>query len=258
MHDPKKFDYGAFDIIGDIHGCFEELHELLLRLGYTIDKDVSSGNVYEYIITPPAKRKVVFLGDLVDRGPDSMSVLKLVMSMVNGGSTYCVMGNHDFKFQKFLNGKRVQLKNGLDVTVRQLEREPPAFRQLLRKFLNDLSSHLILNEGELVVSHAGIKEEMIGRQSGAVQSFCLFGDTTGEMDEFGLPVRRNWAKNYHGNPTIVYGHTPVREPLWINGTINIDTGCVFGGKLTALRYPEKELVSVKAKQLYCPPPRPFL
>lgn len=258
MHDSIKSDRGPFDIIGDIHGCFEELKELLLKLGYVVDNVAFTDATLGFDSTPPADRKAVFLGDLVDRGPDSMSVLKLVMSMVNAGTAYCVMGNHDFKFQKYLNGRRVQLKNGLDITVRQLEREPLVFKQLLRKFLNSLSSYHILDDGRLVVAHAGIKEEMIGRQSGAVHSFCLFGDTTGELDELGLPVRRDWAKEYQGDATIVYGHTPVPEPVWINKTINIDTGCVFGGKLSALRYPENELLAVKARKLYSHPARPFL
>ena len=83
-------------------------------------------------------------------------------------------------------------------------------------------------------------------------------ETTGETDEFGLPVRYNWAADYRGKALVVYGHTPVPEPLFLNNTVNIDTGCVFGGQLTALRYPERETVSVKARQTYYEPARPFL
>jgi protein phosphatase len=119
-------------------------------------------------------------------------------------------------------------------------------------------SHYVLDDGKLVVAHAGMKEQMQGRGSGAVRSFALFGETTGETDEFGLPVRYNWAADYRGRAMVVYGHTPVAEPEWLNRTINIDTGCVFGGKLTALRYPEKELVSVPALCQYYAPAKPFL
>ena len=119
-------------------------------------------------------------------------------------------------------------------------------------------SHSVLDGGKLVVAHAGMKEEMQGRGSGAVRDFALYGETTGETDEFGLPIRYNWAAEYRGKATVVYGHTPVPEPEWLNRTINIDTGCVFGGKLTALRYPEKELVSVAARATYAVPARPFL
>jgi protein phosphatase len=258
MRSDKKKETGPFDIIGDIHGCFEELCELLTTLGYTINSVQPTDENFGFQILTPPTRKALFLGDLVDRGPDSVSVLKLVMSMVNAGTAYCVQGNHDFKLQKYLNGRRVQLKHGLDLTVRQLEKQPAAFKQLLKKFINNLGSHYIFDEGRLVIAHAGIKENMIGRDSSAVLSFCLFGDTTGEMDELGLPIRRDWAKDYHGKAKIVYGHSPVLEAKWVNNTIDIDTGCVFGGKLTALRYPEEELVSVNAKKMYFLPARPMV
>jgi protein phosphatase len=148
--------------------------------------------------------------------------------------------------------------HGLANSLEQLEREPAEFRAKVASFIDDLVSHYVLDEGKLVVAHAGMKEEMQGRGSGAVREFALFGETTGETDEFGLPIRYNWAAEYRGRAMVVYGHTPVPEPEWLNRTINIDTGCVFGGKLTALRYPEKELVSVPAKATYAEPARPFL
>jgi len=119
-------------------------------------------------------------------------------------------------------------------------------------------SHYVLDDGKLVVAHAGMKESMQGRGSAAVRDFALFGETTGEIDEFGLPVRYNWAAEYRGSAMVVYGHTPVPEAEWLNRTINIDTGCVFGGKLTALRYPERELISVPARQTYAESKKPFL
>jgi protein phosphatase len=103
-----------------------------------------------------------------------------------------------------------------------------------------------------------MKEEMQGRGSGKVREFALYGETTGETDEFGLPVRYNWAAEYRGRAMVVYGHTPVPQPEWLNRTINIDTGCVFGGSLTAVRYPEKELVSVAARATYARPAKPLL
>ena len=116
----------------------------------------------------------------------------------------------------------------------------------------------MFDDGKLVVAHAGMKEEMQGRGSGKVRDFALYGETTGETDEYGLPVRYNWAAEYRGKAMVVYGHTPVAEPEWLNRTINIDTGCVFGGKLTALRYPERELVSVPALRTYYESAKPFL
>ncbi len=257
LYNDKKDVKGPFDIIGDVHGCFTELTELLIKLGYTVNRtDEGQGN-HGFKVETPEGRKAIFLGDLVDRGSDSPSVLKLVMSMVNSGAAYCVPGNHDMKLQKYLNGKDVQLKHGLALTVEQLKTENSHFINQLKDFLYGLVSHYVFDNGRLVVAHAGLKEEMQGRGSGAVRSFCMFGETTGETDEFGLPVRLNWASEYRGKAMVVYGHTPVPEAQWLNRTIDIDTGCVFGGKLSALRYPEEELVSVDAKQVYAEPVRPL-
>jgi protein phosphatase len=124
-------------------------------------------------------------------------------------------------------------------------------------FIDGLISHYVFDEGNLVVSHAGLVERMHGRASGRVRSFCLYGETTGETDEFGLPVRYPWAQDYRGRAMVVYGHTPTPEPEWINNTICLDTGCVFGGSLTALRYPERELVAVQAEEEYYAPAKPL-
>jgi len=249
----RKYEHGPFDIIGDVHGCYEELVELLTRLGYEVLEDAG-----RYRVTPPEGRKVVFVGDLVDRGPKIPGVLRLAMAMVESGHAMCVPGNHDMKLLRKLRGRDVQITHGLADSLRQLDAESPELREQVAKFLDSLVSHYVLDDGKLVIAHAGMKEEMQGRGSGKVREFALYGETTGETDEFGLPVRLNWAAEYRGRAMVVYGHTPVGEPEWLNNTINIDTGCVFGGKLTALRYPEKELVSIPARQTHYEPVRPFL
>ena len=258
----KKSEHGPFDIIGDVHGCFDELCDLLEQLGYSIARndDVPEG---DWLVTPPVSRnsevrRIIFLGDLNDRGPKTPAVLRFVMRMVAEGKAMCVPGNHDIKLLRKLNGKNVQITHGLAETLDQLDGEPPEFLEQIRAFIDSLVSHYVLDDGKLVVAHAGLIEEMQGRGSGKVREFCLFGETTGETDEFGLPVRYNWAAEYRGKATVVYGHTPIPEADWLNGTICIDTGCVFGGKLTALRYPERELVSVEAKAVYSTPAKPFL
>jgi len=262
LYNDRKTVTGPFDIIGDIHGCFDETIELLDKLGYQVIVDAQAGSTnapgYGIDVRHPDGRMVVFLGDLVDRGPNSPAVLKLVMSMVHSRVAYCVPGNHDVKLQKFLSGKKVKLNHGLDATVEQLQAETDEFRNEVREFIYSLISHLVFDNGNLVVAHAGIKEEMQGRGSGAIRAFCLYGETTGEIDEFGLPVRHNWAAEYRGDARVVYGHTPVPRAEWLNRTIDIDTGCVFGGKLTALRYPEEELVSVEARSVYCEPVKPVM
>jgi protein phosphatase len=247
----RRWDHGPFDIIGDVHGCLEELKELLQRLGYEVDESGSAAS-------HPEGRKAVFLGDLVDRGPAVTGVLRLVMGMVSTGSALCVPGNHESKLVRALRGRNVQVTHGLAESLAQLGSEPREFREEVAEFLHGLVSHLVLDDGRLVVAHAGMREEMQGRASAAVRAFALYGETTGEIDEFGLPVRHPWALEYRGKAMVVYGHTPVPEPEWVNNTIDVDTGCVFGGALTALRYPEKELVSVKAKQTYYQSARPFL
>jgi len=246
----RKSDRGPFDIIGDVHGCGDELDTLLAMLGY-LPNDAG-------VLAHPAGRKALFVGDLVDRGPRVPHVLRTVMAMVEAGTALAVPGNHDIKLVKKLRGKDVQVKHGMIETLAQLEDETPEFRERVAEFLDQLVSHYVLDGGKLVVAHAGMKEEMQGRGSGKVRDFALYGETTGESDEFGLPVRYNWAAEYRGAAHVVYGHTPVPEPEWLNRTINIDTGCVFGGKLSALRWPEKELVSVPAARAYAEPARPFL
>jgi polynucleotide kinase-phosphatase len=252
----KRDQHGPFDIIGDIHGCYEELTQLLGRLGYAIQ--VIQNGERGIVVEPPAGRRAVFLGDLVDRGPNSPDVLRLVMGMVEAGTAICVPGNHEAKLLRKIRGKDVQLTHGLAQTVEQLDRETPEFRERVAKFIDALVSHYVLDDGKLVVAHGGMRADYAGRASGRVREFALYGDTTGEIDEFGLPVRLNWAADYRGRAAVVYGHTPVREPEWLNNTINVDTGCVFGGALTALRYPERELVSVTAAHTYYEPARPFL
>lgn len=253
-----KHEHGPFDIIGDVHGCFDELHALLAKLGYQITEVNDAAASRHYEAHHPEGRKVVFLGDLVDRGPKIPDVMRLTMNMVESGAALCVPGNHDIKLMRKLNGKDVRITHGLAESLEQLECEPPELKEKVATFVDKLVSHYVLDDGRLVVAHAGLKEQLQGRGSGKVRDFALFGETTGETDEFGLPVRYNWAAEYRGKAMVVYGHTPVPEPEWLNRTICIDTGCVFGGKLTALRYPEKELVSVSALQTYYEPAKPFL
>ena len=259
MDDESRNDFrdqhGPFDVIGDVHGCRSELEGLLDRLGYAItcDSDIRSCDAVH-----PQGRLVVFLGDLVDRGPDSPGVLRLVMGMLAASHALCVQGNHENKLARALRGAEVQVSHGLEKTVAQLGSESSEFREEVEAFCSALVSHMVLDEGRLVVAHAGLKEAYHGHASGRARSFALYGDSTGETDEFGLPVRYPWAKEYRGKAVVLYGHTPVPEAIWVNNTMCLDTGCVFGGKLTALRYPELKLVSVPAERIWYHPVKPFL
>lgn len=252
----RRDDFGPFDIIGDVHGCAGELEALLVKLGYDVRWSGVAG-ACRVQVHPPTGRRVVFVGDLVDRGPRAPDVLRIVMSMVASGAALAVPGNHDAKFLRWLDGRDVKPTHGLDRTMAQFEPEDAMFRAEVAAFLRGLPSYLWLAGGALAVAHAGIKQEMLGRAGADVRSFCLYGETSGETDKFGLPIRYHWAAEYAGKTAVVYGHTPVPDPGWVNNTICIDTGCCFGGKLSALRWPEREIVSVAAAHVYTVPVRPF-
>jgi protein phosphatase len=254
LYNDLRHEHGPFDVIGDIHGCRAECEALLEELGYTLRRDPDGRAVGA---VPPSGRRAFFVGDLVDRGPDTPGVLRLVMGMVGAGQAFCVPGNHENKLFRAMKGRKVTVSHGLAESLAQLEAETPEFRAEVAEFIDGLVSHYVLDDGRLVVSHAGLVERMHGRASGRVRSFCLYGETTGETDEFGLPVRYPWAEDYRGRAMVLYGHTPVPAPEWVNNTLCLDTGCVFGGSLTALRYPEREVVSVPAARIYYEPAKPF-
>ncbi len=243
----RRGDHGPFDIIGDVHGCIDELRELLTLLGYRVGDRVE----------PPPGRKALFVGDLCDRGPDTPAVYRLVLDMIDAGHALMVVGNHDWKLLRRLKGNDVKLGQGLAETMEQFSHEPPALKDRVRAFLDQGQFHYLFDDGNLVLAHAGLRQDLQGRVSARVRSFALFGETTGRTDEHGLPIRLDWAAEYRGRALVVFGHTPTVEPLWSNNTVNIDTGCVFGGHLSALRYPEREVVSVPARRVYCDPGHRF-
>ncbi|GAA3217610.1 polynucleotide kinase-phosphatase [Actinocorallia longicatena] len=249
----KREERGPFDLIGDVHGCRAELEALLTELGYTLERD----DLGRAVGARHPSRRAVFLGDLVDRGPDTPGVLRLAMGMVAAGDALCVPGNHENKLLRALNGRKVTVSHGLAESLEQLAAEPPEFVDAAKRFMDGLVSHLVLDEGRLVAAHAGLKEDFHGRASGRVRSFALYGETTGETDAYGLPVRYPWAEDYRGRAMVVYGHTPVPAAEWVNNTLCVDTGVVFGGRLTALRYPERELVSVPAEKVWYEPVKPL-
>ncbi|WP_067565988.1 polynucleotide kinase-phosphatase [Nocardia acidivorans] len=245
---------GPFDVIGDVHGCRSELETLLGALGYAVVRDTAGRAVDA---RHPEGRTAVFVGDLVDRGPDTPGVLRLVMGMVSAKNALCVTGNHESKLVRALDGRKVRTTHGLAESLTQLEGEDPEFRKAALEFMRGLISHYVLDDGNLVVAHAGLKEQFQGRASGRVREFAMYGESTGETDEYGLPVRYPWANDYRGRALVLYGHTPMAELVWVNNTLCLDTGVVFGGRLTALRYPEREPVSVAAEQVWYEPTRPL-
>lgn len=232
------------DIIGDIHGCLEELLELLEVLGYQ-----NKGSQWVH----PDNRKLVFIGDLMDRGPSSLKVIELVYQLVTKDKiAKYIPGNHCDKLYRYFLGNNVKIQHGLETTVEEYEalnkKEQVAIRNKMIRLYEQAPLYLEIPEVNVVIAHAGIKESLIGRYDKKVKTFVLYGDITGEKLPDGRPVRRDWAKQYTGERWIVYGHTPVLEPRFVNKTVNIDTGCVFGNKLTAFRLPEEKIISVASKQ----------
>ena len=228
-----------FDIIGDVHGCYDELRDLLARLGCEVVEEPMG----HFRVTVPVGRRVVFLGDLVDRGPRIADALRLCMDMVEQGVALCVLGNHEVQMLNRLDDPTAEVAWGLAETLEQLAAEPPELTERARQFAQSLPTQLALDGGRLVIAHAGLPEHLQGQDSPTAERFALYGRTTGTE-------RESWAPDYRGEATVVYGHTPTAEPQWIHRTICIDTGCVYGGRLTALRYPELELVSVAARRAY--------
>ncbi|MED0657251.1 bis(5'-nucleosyl)-tetraphosphatase PrpE [Anoxybacillus ayderensis] len=234
-----------YDIIGDIHGCFHELTLLTKKLGYVWEHDIP---------IHPNGRKLAFVGDLADRGPESLQVIDTVISLVQQNKAVYVPGNHCDKLYRFFLGRNVQITHGLETTVAEWEQADEQTKMRIRtqfmKLYENAPLYAVLDDGKLIIAHAGIRADYIGQFHQKVKTFVLYGDITGEKHPDGSPVRRDWAKHYRGDALIVYGHTPVKEPRWLNNTVNIDTGCVFGGQLTALRYPEMETVSVPSTMPY--------
>jgi protein phosphatase len=231
------------DIIGDVHGCYDELLGLLEKLGYTVD----GGN---YTAVPPDGRRAVFLGDLCDRGPKNMEVLRLVMDMVKSGTALCLIGNHDNSLLRKMRDLDDIECIGLDITLEQLDSQDESFKADTEEFLDSLPFYYAYDDGNLYIVHAGLPEKYQGEDSEPARTFSLSGNPTEALNEHGSYLREPWVHEYTGKALVVYGHfvTPVAEI--VNNTICIDTGCVYGDRLTAFRYPERELVQVEARQKY--------
>lgn len=236
------------DIIGDIHGCYQEFQELTKKLGYDWENDIP---------THPNARKLAFVGDLTDRGPQSLKVIQVVWKLVIQEQTACyVPGNHCNKLYRYFLGNKVQITHGLETTVEEYQALEKAQQNKVRDMFMELYEqaplYQVLDNEKLVIAHAGIREDYIGKNNSKVKTFVLYGDITGEKHPDGSPIRRDWASKYRGDAFIVYGHTPVKKPRLVGNTCNIDTGAVFGGKLTALRYPEMDFVDVPSSMPLTP------
>ncbi len=247
----RKEHSGPFDLIGDVHGCCDELENLLTLLGYRPEtNEPFGGPTWRH----PEGRTAVFVGDILDRGPRILDTYRLVRSMIAAKTGLAVQGNHELKVYRHFKSAKQEPRPSILQTLREIEQEDPSVQKDvvrdLMDFLEGLPHHLVLDGGRLVAAHAGLREDLQGRDSGLVRNQALFGDANARFDEETETTRMEWVHQYRGRALVVYGHTPVNESGILNRTINIDTGCVFGGRLTALRYPELEIRHVEARKAY--------
>ena len=242
----QRFDVRTCDVIGDIHGCYDELEKLLRELGHEdlLDPDISHAREGE-------KPRIVFVGDIVDRGDKIVPALRLVHRLCTRGHALTVVGNHDDRFLRWLSGRKVQIRHGLQESVDQFEEiarpERDRWREELIDFIKELPWALHLDGGRLIVAHAAWHAELHEESSpDRIRSYTMYGPTTGRTTPEGFPERIDWAPSYEGPELVVFGHQVYDAPYWQDYAIGIDTGCVFGGALTALRYPSMEIVSVRS------------
>ena len=242
---------GPFDIIGDIHGAADELEELLTRLGHMVDGQV---------VRHPDGRTPVFVGDYTARGPRNKDALEIVRTATGTGGL-AILGNHDEKLRKWLEGRNVRVAAGLAMTIEELERETPEWRASMADWLGSLQTHLVLDRGRLVVAHAGLSEDLHGRMTSGATSMALYGrplDGGNALDADGFPAAEDWGLAHEGSSTIVHGHVVHPEPRILENAaggmvVGIDQGAVFGGSLTAYRWPEREFEQVKAHRPWFEP-----
>lgn len=240
------------DLIGDTHGCIQEPLMLLEKLGYRLALTEENGLPRLLDVEAPEGRKLLFLGDLVDKGPNSAQLLALVMQLVKFGVAIVIMGNHDHKLMRVLGGASVEIKPYLQATIEQIDRHGPAFRKQVLDFLLELP--LIWENDEIRALHGGYREVASGETA---MNLALYGEPVpGQFDERGFPLRsEKWKEEYKGSKHIYCGHTPVAEPVVHRNehgaeVVCIDTGCALGDELTAVRWPEKQIFTVRALQTY--------
>ena len=225
-----------FDFISDIHGCAHEMNEILSELGYDHNQN------YRH----PSGRQLIIVGDITDRGPNSIDVIRITDQMVKGGNALYLPGNHCDKLYRWFLGRPVQVGHGLEKTIQEWEALLPDEQQEVKqKFMHLFEQaplYQLFDDGNVLASHGGMQEELIGRTDRRARNVVLYGPT--KLNANREPERIDWAPSYSGRAFVIYGHTPVWEARLVGRTVNIDTGCSFGNKLTAYRYPEHEFVEV--------------
>lgn len=272
--DRRTLTAPGFDIVGDVHGCLDELQEMMRRLGYRPDG------------SHPEGRMLVSVGDMVDRGPRSLDTLEFALDLVDSGRLLMVQGNHENKLLRYLrkliaaadtpdgpssvitrlrdggDGAPAQGEaHGLTATLTEIvaRRTPDEWARLAARIAR-LPHHMVLDGGKLVIVHGAVRADLLGRVDPEADGHFLYGAPIGSFGPDGLPVRSDWQPDWEGEGFVVAGHTLVSEPRLCDaggGSAMIDTGLVHGdeardaftgetftGYLTALRFPERTFVRV--------------
>jgi diadenosine tetraphosphatase ApaH/serine/threonine PP2A family protein phosphatase len=204
-------------LIGDVHGCLDELQELLELVGAN------------------AEDRLISVGDLICKGPNSLGVMQWAMTQEN---LSCVLGNHEARFLKYWRQGKIPDEKPYDrETYEQLE---PAFEECMQ-FAS--SWPLYIDEPEFLVVHAGIDPRLPRLEQQRAQDLTNIR----RLDDH---EKTPWYEKYEGAKPIIFGHWAAPRPLLRRNAVGLDTGCVYGGSLTAWILPERRLVSVRAKRIY--------
>lgn len=241
-----KWNGERYDFIGDVHGCKKTLDALFVKLGYAW-----RGNVWVH----PHGRIPVFLGDLIDKGPDSYGVLKLALRMVFRNKALYVPGNHCEKLYRFIKGGGTNLSVQLQKTIAQIKGsiDGKALMRDFASFMSKVKTHLVLDGGNVVAVHASVTKDTVGVYNKETYRMNLFGFVNQSvLNQNGVPMRIPTMDMYVGDKLVIHGHIKMREPRYGNNVLNIDTSCgKMGGKLTSYRYPEGNLVSQEVIDIIC-------
>jgi len=206
-------------VVGDIHGCYDELTDLLDKMAFG------------------ANDRLVSVGDLITKGPKNREVIELFM---NEPRFSAVIGNHDLAVRRRWNGEKIKMKPAQKQVHKELKGEKERYLTYFNSlpFMIDLGNHLVV--------HAGLRPE-VALHSQTTEDLtelrCLGKDRTSRE---GTP----WYEVYEGEKVVLFGHWPAREPRRAKKAIGLDTGCVYGHRLTAYTVETGELTNVSARRVY--------
>lgn len=222
--------------IGDIHGCFLEMIELIHLMGGNSKKSYHPylGNITR--INPPRGYCFVFVGDLINKGPNSVDVLLSVLDAIDRRVAMSVLGNHDELLRQYLKMDNVGIKEEFFKTITALESRGENVLQFVREHMKNMPYMLEFQKENILVSHCGLDtpHQNISLKS-RIRSIYGY-------------KHHDWAQNYQGKIKVIHGHLVVNEAVERNNTINLDTGCYMGLALSGFDHYNNKFYKVKSRQ----------